>query len=325
MKGRWIRRGALLVTVGWVVACSSAVTGNEGNFVFSYAADDDVLDFNKPVAVGAKLDLMVTEVGSRSPVELTEAGTDDPAVMEVVDVGGSMLTIEGTGEGNVLVEVVGTTQGGEELTDSVNMNAAVPEVHKLIHTCDRQAERASYLTNTDVVLEFEFLRSNGQSIIGYGYYPVTLTGDALALDADASGQLWMHLAVGPDPGTVEMVSDIDGTRRILDVVDPGAIDGVREPIDFVWEDIDVGDTNAFYVLPTVGDTVVCQAQTPMEAVSLTPETCTVADGDPDPDSADWGWFNVTGVAEGTCAFEVTYTRGNGGAGASATFSYPIEP
>jgi len=326
MTGRWIRNAALVVTAGWIVACSSAVTGNEGNFVFSYAADDNVLDFNKPLAVGARLDLLVTDVGQRRPVQLAEAGTDDPAIMEVVSVDGSMFTVEGVGEGNVLVDVRGTNADGEELTDSVNMNVAVPEVHRLIHTCDRQAERAAYLTSTDVVVvEFEMSRANGQAVIGYGYYPVTLTGDALAVDADASGQLWMHLAVGPDPGTVEMVSDIDGTKRTFEVVDPGAIDGVREPIDFVWEDIDVGDTNAFYVLPTVGDAVVCQAQTPMQATSLTPDICAVEDTDPNPESQEWGWFNVTGVAQGTCEFEVTYTQGNGGAGASATFTYTIEP
>ena len=325
MNGRWIRNAALVITAGWIVACSSAVTGNEGNFVFSYAADDNVLDFNKPVAVGARLDLLVSEVGTRAPVELSDASTDDPGVMEVVEFGGSTFTVEGVGEGNVLVEVAGTTTDGEELTDSVNMNVAVPEVHRLIHTCDRQAETAAYLTGTDVVMEFEFLRSNGQAIIGYGYYPVTLSGDALAIDEAASGQLWMHLAVGPDPGTVEMVSDIDGTRRVFEVVDPGAIDGVREPTDFVWEDIDVGDTNAFYVLPTVGEAIVCQAQTPMEAVSLTPDICAVADGNPDPESQEWGWFNVTGVEAGSCEFEVTYTRGNGGAGASEVFTYTIEP
>lgn len=325
MSGRWIRNAALVITGGWMVACSSAVTGNEGNFVFSYAADDNVLDFNKPVAVGARLDLMVTEVGTRKPVSLTDASTDDPAVMEVVEFGGSQLTIEGVGEGNVLVEVAGTTPAGDELTDSVNMNAAIPQVHKLIHTCDRLADTAAYLTDNDVVMEFEFLKENGQNLIGYGYYPITLTGNALELDAEASGQLWMQLVIGPTPGTVQMVSDIDGTKRTLEVVAPGSIDGVREPVDFVWEDIDVGDTNAFYVLPTVGELVVCQAQTPMEVESLTPEICSVKDTGQTNDNSEWGWFDVTGVAAGTCEFQVTYPAGNGGAGASATFTYPIEP
>ncbi len=30
------------------LACRSRITGNEGNFQFSYAADDDVADFTSP-------------------------------------------------------------------------------------------------------------------------------------------------------------------------------------------------------------------------------------------------------------------------------------
>jgi hypothetical protein len=44
---------ALLLTV----ACQSTLTGNEGNFQFSYDADDWITDFNKPIAVGAYLDI----------------------------------------------------------------------------------------------------------------------------------------------------------------------------------------------------------------------------------------------------------------------------
>jgi len=318
-------RGALLAAVATSLACTSTITGNEGNFTFSYAADDALLDFNKPVAVGARLDLLVASADDNLPVSLTDAGTDDPAVMVVAEYGGASLTLEGTGEGNVLVEVAGTTVGGEELTDSINMNAAVPEVHQLIHTCDRQGERAAYLTDEEILVEFEFQRSNGSPIIGYGYYPITLSGSAVTLDADASGQLWMHLQTGSTPEEVTMTSDIDGTSRTLVVVDEGSIDGAIEPLGIVWEDIDVGDTNAFYVLPTVGGDIVCQAQTPMNATSLTPDICEVRDTDPDPDSEEWGWFSITGVAEGTCEYEVTYTAGNGGTGASATFTFPIQP
>ena len=40
---------------------------------------------------------------------------------------------------------------------------------------------------------------------------------------------------------------------------------------------------------------------------------------------EYGWFSVTGVAEGECIYTVTYPDGNGGAGAEAQFSYTIEP
>ena len=64
-------------------ACVSKTTGNEGNFEFSYPADDRVGDFNKPIAVGAFLDLEVRDVGDRSPVALDSASFVDPSVFKL--------------------------------------------------------------------------------------------------------------------------------------------------------------------------------------------------------------------------------------------------
>jgi hypothetical protein len=94
-----------------------------------------VFDFNKPIAVGARLDIEVTDVGAQLPVELSAASFDDPAVLDVVEVEGSVVTVEGKGDGGALLEVEGTTSQGETLTDSVNLLSRVPEVHRLSHTC----------------------------------------------------------------------------------------------------------------------------------------------------------------------------------------------
>ena len=63
-----MNRTHLLLTIGALLAigtgCTSKITGKEGNFQFAYAADDDPLDFNKPIAVGGRLDLRVTQVGT---------------------------------------------------------------------------------------------------------------------------------------------------------------------------------------------------------------------------------------------------------------------
>ncbi len=45
----------LAVTLG----CRSRITGNEGNFQFSYPADDDVVDFFSPHAAGQSAMFMV--------------------------------------------------------------------------------------------------------------------------------------------------------------------------------------------------------------------------------------------------------------------------
>ena len=48
------------------VACTSTITGEEGNLKFSYYSSDDAGNFNKPLAIGAKVE--VVEVGWRMSV-----------------------------------------------------------------------------------------------------------------------------------------------------------------------------------------------------------------------------------------------------------------
>ncbi len=83
---------ALAITGALLVSCSSLTTGNEGNLTFAYIADEDLLDFNKPIAVGALLDLRVTEVGSQRAVEITSVTSGDTSVLEVVSFEGATVT-----------------------------------------------------------------------------------------------------------------------------------------------------------------------------------------------------------------------------------------
>ncbi|MEL6349092.1 MAG: hypothetical protein AAFV53_38665, partial [Myxococcota bacterium] len=303
-------------------ACTSSLTGNEGNFQFSYPADDRITDFNKPIAVGAMLDLEVRDVGQRQPVRLSDASTDDPAVLEVMGFGDADLTVQATGEGAALLMVEGTTVNGEALTDSINLLARIPEVHRLNHTC-AESDQAVYLNSQRIWIPFEFEMSNGQPVIGYGYYPVSAQGDAqVTLNNSDSGQQFMAFDLGEATGAASLTSDIDGSVLAFDVVAPEDIDDISEPIAFVLEDIDVGDKNDFYVLPKAGEDTVCQAELAKTVVSDTPEICTVSEREPlDPDAYEYGWFSIEGLAEGECRFTVAYPD----AGVSKQFAYPIEP
>jgi hypothetical protein len=238
------------------------------------------------------------------------------------------VTVQGEGEGNVLLSVEGTTLGGETLPDSVNLNVKVPEVLKLWHTCAPEDALARYLVGQRVWVPFEMEMANTQPVIGYGYLPVTPTGSGAALVPDESNQTYFALDTAAAPGALTLASQIDDASLDLDVVAPAQIDGVHEPIAFVLEDIDVGDTNAFYVLPEVGGVAVCQADVEKTVVSDTPEICTVRDRQAPPDSGglafEYGWFDVTGVSAGTCRYTVSYPGGNGGAGASGSFAFEIQ-
>ena len=308
------------------VGCESQLTGNDGNFQFSYPADDRVLDFNKPIAVGAKLDIEVTDVGARDDLEISGASSADDAVLTVDSFSGNAFTLLGTGAGNVLLTVTGTTAAGDELTDSVNMGAKVPEVHKLAHTCDG-GTRSAYLTGQDIWVPFEFEMANSQPVIGYGYYPVTASDESvLSIDPAWEGSQYMKFTTG-SAGDITLTSDLDGSAIELNVIAEADIDGVGDPTAFVLEDIDVGDVNAFYVLPTVGELTVCQADVTFTVTSDTPDICDVRTTDDALASGDalyeYGWFEVEGKAAGECSYTVAYP--NSTVATSAQFTYTIEP
>ncbi|MBN1337661.1 MAG: hypothetical protein JXB39_17040 [Deltaproteobacteria bacterium] len=308
-------------------ACQSRLTGNEGNLLFSYVSDDDVADFNKPVAVNARLDLLVWEVGSNRPVTVDGASFDDPAVLDVIGFSGQTVTVQGVGDGNALLSVEATTEDDDALTDSVNLLARTPEVHRLAHTC-ASGDTAAYLVQNHVYVPYDFEMTNGQSVIGYGWYPVTAQEGAVTLDEADSGPQFMAFDVGSATASETLVSDVDASFLHLEIVEPSAIDGVQEPIAWVLEDIDVGDVNPFYVRPVVGGLAVCQADTDKTVASDTPKICDVrdrSDGVQGDTTHEYGWFEIEGVSEGTCLYTVTFPAGNGGKGVSAQFSYAIEP
>lgn len=311
------------------IGCESTITGNEGNLQFSYPADDRVFDFNKPIAVGAYLDVRVREVGNQRAVSLSDVESEDASVLDVDGFADDTFTLVGTGDGNVEIRVSANTTSGESLGDAVNMLARTPEVHVLRHTCTSEPD-AAYLAGQSVYVPFEFLMANDQPVIGYGYYPVTPSDpSALVVDATHQGSQYMRIGI-EGTGSTTLTSDIDGTSLQMELIEPAAIDGITDPIAFVIEDIDVGDVNLFYARPRAGERIVCQADTAMTVASDTPAICDVrlagnSSGEQTDTANEFGWFEVEGVAEGSCAFTVTFPLGAGGAGVSQQFTYPIEP
>jgi hypothetical protein len=285
------------------------------------------VDFNKPVAVNAFLDLAVAEAGTHLAVTVDEASFDDPTVLEVTGISGQTVTIQGVGDGAALLSVEVTTRDDEPLSDSVNLLARTPEVHRLAHTCATGGS-AAYLVSNHVYVPYEFEMDNGQPVIGYGWYPVTASAGAVTLDEGDSGSQFMAFDTSATPATETLVSDVDATAITMEIVDPSALDGVEEPIAWVVEDIDVGDVNAFYVRPEAGGLTVCQADTDKTVASDTPAICDVrerAQGPTGETTHEYGWFEIEGVAEGTCLYTVTFPAGNGGAGTSGQFSFEIQP
>lgn len=311
----------------FAVGCTSTTTGNEGNLDFSYTADDQVTNFNKPVAVGAKLELRVQETGTRREVEVTDAMSDDNGVLEVDTFSSDRVIVVGKGDGNALIEVSAEVPSGEVVSDSVNMLAAVPEVLKLRHSCTTGEMEAKYFVDTDnVLIGYDMEKSNGQPVIGYGYFPIETSGEAeLTLNESSTDQAHFHFDVGTMPGMSMIASTIDESTLEFEVVTVADVDGIEgNPANDLRLHVD--ETEFFHVWPTVTDVRVCQSEATMTAETSTPDICAVSAVEPPSDQGSLditGWVKVEGKAFGTCEFTVTYPDGADGAGVTSDFTAEV--
>lgn len=318
----------LLATLVVLHGCQSSLTGNEGNLLFSYTADDDFEDFNKPLAVGAKLEVRVLQSGTRTPVELTDVRSTDDSVLIVDSVAGNRIVLMGAGEGSSLIEVEAQLPGGDTVTDSVNMLASEPDRLVLRHTCAAEGmDEVKYLAaSTDVWLAYDLELQDGQAVIGYGLHPVQFDpADLITLNRSSTDQAHLHLDLPAEPAEVTVSSTIDDEQATISVVDPGAIDGAE--MNPLSQELTIATNSAplLHFWPTVQGARVCQAQTPLSAESLTPEVCTVNEVDEDVIDLlnQFNSIQLEAHTAGTCEFEVTFESGNDGQGVTIAFTRDI--
>jgi len=327
-SSRWLV-AALAVAALAASGCRSKITGNEGNLDFSYVADDDVRNFNKPIAVGAKLDLKVAETGTGKQVQLTSATSDSENVLKVVSFQGDTVVLQGTGSGSALISVEATVPDGSTKPDEVNMLSRVPEVLKLWHTCTESATEAKYLVNQDVFVPYDMEMKNGQAVIGYGYWPVSYSPmDGVTQNVTTTDQQFLHLHTAATKQQVTIASTIDSKTLTMTLVEEGDIDGAAlNTGGGAAVATRQGTAGYYHVLASAGGVPVCQAFTDENAVSTSPSNCTVSTVAP-PDSVsgpknEYGWVKVQGLAQGDCTFDVTFTKANAGAGLTVHLTVPI--
>lgn len=307
-------------------ACRSKITGNQGNLEFSYVADDDIRDFNKPIAVGGKLELKVAQAGNSAKVTLESASTDTPAVLAVDSFAGDKLILVGKSAGGALVKVTAKTTSGTSLDDSVNMLAAVPEVLALRHYCTGENEGLYLVNRPTVLISFDMSKKNGQSVIGYGYHPVALTPSTgvLTLDEATTDQASLHFATAATKGTATIKSTIDDSQLSVRLVEPKDIDGATLLVSKV--EVRAGTTLPVHVWPTVASKPICQPTVGLTVASDTADICEVTgltkDGTATSGEGN-SWVNVKGLKLGVCKFTVTFAQGAGGAGATQQLSVDV--
>lgn len=313
------------------LACTSQTTGDLGNLEFYYVADDEVGNFNKPIAVGAKLDLFVRDAGAGGDrdVSLEAASTDDEGIAKISEFSGNKMIIEAVSDGSFEITVSAkVNSSGEVEEDKVDMLVRTPEVLELRHTCGESGgNKGYYLAGSDIYIPFELRLEDGQNVIGYGVYPMENT-EGLTRDESHVGSQYVKYQAADAPGTTTISSTIDETTLDVELIEAGSIDGMVLGAD---EDIDLklDQGNLRYVLPTIGGSPVCQARTEFKAISNNPENCSVKvvlePGDfANVDYTGSGWLEIEGLAKGDCAVSVSIPAANGGEGVTQEFNFEVD-
>jgi len=318
------------------LACTSNTTGNLGNLEFYYAADDNLGNFNKPIAAGAKLELFVQDAGDGGDrqVTLINATTDDEAVARVASFSGNSMILEGVADGSFQVDVEATVaRTGETEEDAVNMLVRVPEVLILGHTCEAHGNNSAYyLKGNEIGIPFDMKMMDGQDVIGYGYYPVELDNTLATLVEGQKGQALIRYQLGDETGEVVMTSTIDDTTASIKIAAEEEIGGVR--LNNTERELVLGQTELVFVHPLIDDEEVCQSNAEIMATSATPDVCDVKPGFPElgtdeddvPDlleTGSTGWVEIASKTAGDCTFDIFYPNADGGNGVSATFTLPV--
>lgn len=305
-------------------ACTSRQTGKLGKLVFSYTADDQVNDFNKPIAIGGKLDIRVRQKGNNKPVTITAATSDDGKILAVDKFEPSFFTLKALAAGGAEITVQAQQEDGNTVEDRVDMRAAKPAVLKMHHYCTSDAD-AYYLTNQTIYIPFDMELADTEPVIGYGYHPIEMVpAGAVTLFADGKNQAHFKLQTPKVAQTVTINSTIDSASMVLSIVDEDTIDGARyEGPQSVLANV----RTPVLVRPTIAGKPVCQADTALSASTNTPEICEVkaltTGKKGDDETQSWGWIEINGLQVGKCTFVVNHLKANAKSGLATTYTVDV--
>lgn len=302
----------LLGALAFLPGCYSKITAYEGNFTIGYMSAVQVENFVKPIAPGAKLDLVVFTNGTNQTLPLLEATSSKPGVLKVEKVGGETLTVTGVAPGVSELTIAVKGADGKRVTDKMFFHVAKPTSHRLEHLCTEDP-KAAYVRGTEVSIFHNLATPDKRAVIGYDYVPVTITpGNALEfVEQPQAGTVYRYRST--KAGSVIVKSTIDGKQLEAQIVEPSEIKTARL---FAPERMIAGGYAwAVAQVELAGGTTVCSQNALTRARSLTPETCKVTArlDDSLDDTNREQVAEITALKFGTCRLEMTLPElgGNG--------------
>jgi hypothetical protein len=266
---------------------------------------NQVENFVKPIAPGAKLDLVVFANGTTNKLTILEATSSKPGVLKVVEIKGETLVVSGVAPGATELTIVAKTFNGERVTDKMFFHVAKPATHGLEHICTEEP-KAAYVRGTDVGIFHNMATADKRPVVGYDYVPLTIT-PSNALDFVAqpqAGTIYRYRATKAAP-SVTIKSNIDGKSIEARIVEPSDIKTGE-----LWVPGRMLAGSRSYAVGHVrltGGAEVCSQNALTRARSLTPEICSVTArlDDSLDDTNREQLAEITALKFGTCQLEMT--------------------
>lgn len=310
-------RASLVVVLAglFLGGCLSKATGHEGALTFAYAASVEVENFVKPIAPGAKLDVVALANGTEDELPITKAVSTAPSVLVVEEVRGLTVVLRGVAPGVADVEISAKDAAGNVLVDRMFFQVAKPAHHALRHDCTEEKD-AVYVKGEDVDLVHGLATRDHRPVIGRGVVPVTVDPPG-ALDLVAAPQAagFYRYRAPSARERIVLRSTVDGSEVAMRVVARGDLRSatMRAPARLLE-----GQEAYAVVDVTHGAAPVCNQTARTVARSLTPATCEVtAKLEEEPADENHAQLaRITGLAFGTCELEVTLPELDGGRGVS---------
>ena len=318
-----MKRFAVVAAFGLLVSgCYSTATGYQGKLTFGYESNpEDFGNFVKPIAPGAKLDVVAFANGSEKTLVITKAVSSKPSVVKVSQKDDHTITLLGGEPGVADIELSARDASGVVQTDRMFFHVGKPQRHLIRHGCTKEKE-AIYVGGDTAWVSHDMKTSDNRPVIGYDYAPMTMEppGGVELIDQpqDFPGYIYK---LPNKSAKVTLTSSVDKTSLTFTIVDRGELSQAEL----------LGGGRAFegtttYVGARVksGQTPVCSQDSLTKAKSLTPDLCDVSANLEDDDEDGGGGKDenrqqvavVTAKKFGICKYELTLPELAGGKGVS---------
>ncbi len=314
-RSQLVLLAVLGITSSGVAGCYSKATAYGGKFTFAYASTVEHENFVKPIAPGAKLEVLALANGTHEQLTVLSARSLQPGVVAVHSVKKYAVVLEGREPGVAEIEITSRDKEGKELVDKMFFHVAKPAMHSLEHACTREPN-ASYVSGEDIVINHALATSDKRPVIGGGYAPVRVApaGSLDLVDQPQAGGYYVYRASSAKE-RITLRSTVDDKELTLRVFDRKDLTDAS----LLYSDRMLAGRSAFVVAQVrAGDAPLCNQTALTKAWSLTPSVCKVTaklDDDPDDDDSNRDQLaQITALAYGICKFEVKLPELAGGRG-----------